>query len=160
MRAAARYAIFFLATFAVAHEEDAEMIAACLLDGRYVPRFAPGNVTNPRPGDATCAMLARISSLTDQCGRSETYVGGRCVCPDRDAQCGDITPFDNGVIYASCITAAAAIAVHVLYELRRGIARRPLLVGGAPPTIERAMPPSDALRYRRVTESARLSRRI
>jgi len=65
----------------------------------------------------TSALLAHVAHLGSICRRNEMFVEGRCVCPDPDQECGEVTPFFNGVIYGACIFSSLAIVAHVVHDV-------------------------------------------
>ena len=77
--------------------------------------MAGGVETDTRVKD----LLARIAHLGSICRRNEVFVEGRCVCPDEDNACGEVTPFFNTVIYAACLFGSLAILTHIVYDIMK-----------------------------------------
>jgi len=68
----------------------------------------------------TMKLLARVAHLGSLCPRNEIFSRGECTCPtDIDGDCGEVTPFNNNVIYAACAFSAIAIVLHVWHDITK-----------------------------------------
>ena len=112
--------------------------------------YAPGGVGTVETDSDVRALLARVAHLGNVCRRNEVFVDGKCVCPDPDKKCGDVTPFNNGVIYAACALASVAIVLHVVHDVfrRTGEAHEGAAGGAGEMT---SMKPCRGLHYQRIS---------
>lgn len=82
-----------------------------------------GSADAENESGAVTQLLARVAHLGSICRRNEVFVDGRCICPDHDNGCGDVTPFNNYVIYAACAFSTAALVAHVVSSLSQSSAQ-------------------------------------